>query len=122
MTIRRLILSVAVAFFASGSALAQTHLTATEAASHIGERATVCGHVASTRYASSSKSQPTFLNLDKPYPNAIFTVVIWNDDRSKFGNPEATYRDANVCVNGTISKYRGQPEVVVHEPSQIQKQ
>jgi len=44
-----------------------------EAAKHIGEKATVCGVVASARYASRSKGQPTFLNLDKPYPNQIFT-------------------------------------------------
>jgi hypothetical protein len=43
-------------------------LTAAEAKDHIGERATVCGRVASTRYAVTSRGKPTFLNLDKPYP------------------------------------------------------
>jgi hypothetical protein len=37
-----------------------------EEAQHIGENTCVCGVVASTHYASPSKSQPTFLNLDKP--------------------------------------------------------
>jgi len=44
-------------------------LTADEAAHHIGETATVCGTIASASYASHSKGQPTFLNLDKAYPN-----------------------------------------------------
>jgi hypothetical protein len=50
-------------------AVAQKKLTAAEAKDHVGETATVCGSVVSTRYASSTKGQPTFLNLDKPYPN-----------------------------------------------------
>jgi hypothetical protein len=49
-------------------AFAQHHFTAAEAHAHIGETAMVCGEVVSTRYASSTKGHPTFLNLDKPYP------------------------------------------------------
>jgi hypothetical protein len=56
--------------------LAQQKLSATETKDHIGETATVCGSVVSTRYAASTKGQPTFLNLDKPYPNPVFTVLI----------------------------------------------
>ena len=52
---------------------AQT-LTAEQAAGHIGETATVCGVVASAHYARRSQSQPTFLSLDKAYPNQVFTV------------------------------------------------
>ena len=42
-------------------------------------------YVASAHYAERSKGQPTFINLDKPYPNAPFTVLIWGSDRGKFG-------------------------------------
>ncbi len=41
------------------------------------------------------------------------------DDRSKFGTPETEYRDKNVCVTGKITSYRGTPEIVATEPSQI---
>lgn len=40
-------------------------ITAAEAKDHIGDRATVCGKVASTHDAKSSKGEPTFLNLDQ---------------------------------------------------------
>lgn len=50
-------------------------LAAPEAKGHIGERATVCGKVASTRYAATTRGKPTFLNLDQPYPNPLFTVL-----------------------------------------------
>jgi micrococcal nuclease len=83
--------------------------------------ATVCGKVVSTHYAASSRSRPTFLNLDEPYPRQIFTIVIWGSDRPKFGEPEAKYRDKSVCVTGKIKEYRGVPEVVASEPAQIRE-
>ena len=63
-------------------------ITAGEAKDHIGETRTVCGKVVSTHYASGSKGQPTFLNLDEPYPREVFTILIWGSDRAKFGTPE----------------------------------
>jgi hypothetical protein len=48
---------------------AQNTITATQARDHVGERATVCGAVVSTHYAASTHGNPTFINLDKPYPN-----------------------------------------------------
>jgi DNA/RNA endonuclease YhcR with UshA esterase domain len=101
---------------------AQKKLTASEAKTHIGETVTVCGNVVSTRYAASTKGQPTFLNLDKPYPNQIFTVLIWGSDRAKFGKPEADYQDKRICVTGKVAEYRGVPEIVAPDPQQISKE
>ena len=109
--------------FASSAAYAQNaKLTAAQAKDHVGERATVCGHVASARYADRSKGQPTFLNLDEPYPKQIFTILIWGQDRPKFGTPESKYRDADVCVTGKITSYSGTPEIEAADPSQIVSQ
>jgi hypothetical protein len=105
-----------LAFSAAGQS---NKITAHEAKDHIGEIQTVCGKVASTHFASGSKGQPTFLNLDEPYPKEIFTILIWGSDRPKFGIPESKYRDARVCVTGNIANYRGTPEIVATEPSQI---
>src|SRR2546426_4926707 len=85
-------LLLSVVTLVAGPVLAQKKLSANEAKDHIGEMATVCGSVVSTRYAASTKGQPTFLNLDKPYPNQIFTVLIWGSNRSKFGGPETDYK------------------------------
>ena len=77
-------------------ALAQKKLTAAEAKDHMGETATVCGNVVSTRYAASTEGQSTFLYLDQTYPDKIFAVVIWGSKRSKFGKfatPEVEYRE-----------------------------
>ena|ERR1700688_943366 len=98
------------------------NLSAVEAKDHIGEQATVCGKVASTRYAVTTRGKPTFLNLDKPYPNPIFTVLIWGESREKFGTPEEKYRDKQVCVTGKITEYRGVPEIVTNDPLSIEVQ
>jgi hypothetical protein len=101
---------------------AQRHITAAGAKNHIGEKATVCGKVVDTHYASRSRGEPTFLNLDERYPNQIFTIVIWGSNRGKFGDPETKYRNKQVCVTGKITSYRDVPEVTANEPGQIEAQ
>jgi len=90
-----------------------------DAVSHVGESATVCGVVASAKFASSSRAQPTFLDFDKPYPNAPFTAVIFGSDRAKFGTPETSLRGSRVCVTGQIRDYRGKAEIILGDPSQL---
>jgi len=90
---------VAIVLLAAAVAVAaqQTStITAAEAKDHVGERATVCGQVVGTHLAARSRGSPTFINLDRPYPNQIFTIVIWGSDRAKFGNPEQTYQGKQV--------------------------
>ena len=105
--------------FLAHPALAQKRISPSEAKDHVGEVATVCGDVASTHYAHSTKGQPTFLNLDRPYPNPIFTILIWGSNRGKFGTPENEFRGKRVCVTGKIMEYRGSPEIVADSPAQI---
>jgi hypothetical protein len=116
---RRKLLFALFALAAVATVAQTAHITARQAKDHVGETQTVCGKVASARYAPRSKGQPTFLNLDEPYPNQIFTILIWGENRSKFGQPESQYRDADVCVTGKITSYRGTPEIVATETSQI---
>jgi hypothetical protein len=92
--------------------------TAREAKYHIGEQATVCGKVASGRH-TGARGNPTFLDLDKAYPNQPFAVLIWGKDRAKFRNPEETYRNKNICVTGRIGSDRGEPEMIISDPTQL---
>jgi hypothetical protein len=99
-------------------AQAQT-LTSAQAKAHEGENATVCGVVASEHTATSSRGEPTFINLDRPYPNQVFTILIWGDDRQKVGKlPE---EGSKVCATGMIQEYRGAPEIVVRSSGQLSK-
>ena len=56
---------------------------------------------------------------NKPYPNQVFTVLIWGENRSKFGTPESEYKGKRVCVTGKITEYKGAPEIVASDPRQI---
>jgi len=94
-------------------------LSAKEAADHIGETASVCGTVASAKYAASTKGQPTFLNLDEAYPNQVFTALIWGVDRKAFSKPPESLSGHHICVRGTIVEYKGKAEIIVHSPDAI---
>jgi micrococcal nuclease len=94
-----------------------------DAINHIGQQATVCGNVASTHFSSRSKGQPTFINLNRPYPQQIFTILIWGSDRSKFPSaPENYYSNKRICVSGKIQQYKGAPEIVVKSANQIREE
>jgi hypothetical protein len=114
-----LLLTLCVATCRIAQAQTEHRLTAAEAKNHVGETASVCGQVASIHFAAKTKGLPTFMNLDMPYPKQIFTILIWGTDRAKFGNPESTYRDKNVCVSGKITSHRDIPEIVITTPGQI---
>jgi hypothetical protein len=96
--------------------------TTTEVKDHIGDRATVCAKVVSTHHAKSSKGEPTFLNLDEPYPKEVFTILIWGSDREKFGTTEDEYKGLRVRVTGKTTSLRDQLEVVAFERGQIEIQ
>jgi hypothetical protein len=94
-----------------------------DAINHIGQQATVCGNVSSTHFSSRGKGQPTFINLNRPYPNQIFTILIWGSDRNNFpGAPENYYRSKRICVSGKIQQYRGTPEIIVRNADQIREE
>ena len=90
---------VLVPFVASGSAATSGStgscagaVSWSSASRMIGKIATVKGPVRGTKYASSSSDSPTFLNLGRDYPSlSRFTVVIWGENRGRFGTPERTY-------------------------------
>jgi hypothetical protein len=98
---------LALILLAFGPAPQHQKLSAPEAKDHIGETATVCGKVVSTRYAGSTKGQPRFIYLDKSHPGQIFTIVIWGSNRSKFGTPETDYQAKRICATGKVAEHRG---------------
>lgn len=100
-------------------AVSGSTLTTSEAAKHVGENATVCGTVAGVHTATSSKGSPTFVNLDKTYPNQVFTILIWGSDLSKFSPAPASWGDKRVCATGKIELYHNVPEIVAREAGQI---
>lgn len=105
-----------------GLALAPTRaqsISANDAKSHIGQKSTVCGTVTGERTATRSRGEPTFINLDARYPNQIFTILIWAEDRANVGSLPADA--SHVCATGLIQEYRGIPEIVVRSAVQLSR-
>lgn len=95
-------------------------LDAFDANRHVGEVATVCGRVAGGRWLGGDDL--TFLNLERPYPDQPFTIVIpISARRALGGTPETDSRGADVCVAGRIELHRGRPQIVVHDPAQLRR-
>jgi hypothetical protein len=119
---RAIALAVCALLFAATGVGAEdpVRISAAEAAQHVGEVAEVCGRVASAAHIAAVKGQPTFLNLDRPYPDQPFNVVIWGSARSRFdAPPERAFDGKEICVTGLIETYRGKPQIVVSDPEQI---
>jgi hypothetical protein len=117
---RAIKLAVGISLAAIATAIsAEPHLLSYQDKNHLRENATVCGVVMSAKYLESKRHSPTLLDLDRAYPNQPFTIVIWGDDRAKFGTPEVGYKGKRVCVSGTLTEFRGTPEIVAKDPAQI---
>lgn len=110
---------VALAFSLWALSAGAASISLADTASHVGETATVCGLVASAKYAANSRAQPTFLDMGQPYPNQPFVAVIFGTDRAKFGEPETTLSGKRICITGQVRNYRGKPEIIVSDPSQL---
>jgi hypothetical protein len=85
---------------------------------YVGKLGTVCGKVTGTHVTKSGK---VLINFGGEYPNELFTAVIMEDDTVKFTeySPAEIPNDKKVCVRGRIVDYKGKPEIIVNEPSQV---
>ena len=82
-----------------------------------GKKKEVCGTVVSAYF---SKNKHTFLNLDKSFPNQVFSVTIWNSNLHNFAyQPHIELKDKKVCVRGKISENKGIPTMNVENDKAI---
>ncbi len=101
------------------SAISQT-ISAGEIKNNAGKIVTVSGKVADAAYLQSAFNQPTLLNMDKPYPNQVFTVVISGENRKAFGyKPEEVLLGKDISVTGKVTLYFGKPQIEVVKPDQL---
>ena len=107
--------------FATAGVKVDQTLTGDEALEHLGETNTVCGLIASTKYAEGAPGNPTYLNFDCPYPHQSCSVVIAEARRARFKvAPETAFWGKWVCVTGVITMdYRGKAQIAVSDPAQI---
>ena len=89
-----------------------------DAGDYIGQTKIVEGTIVGTfKY---TQGNVIFLNFHDPY-QGYFTSIIWSSDWDNFPfAPEVYYEGEEVRVTGEIIEYKGTPEIVVRDPSQIE--
>jgi DNA/RNA endonuclease YhcR with UshA esterase domain len=88
--------------------------TDSQAASHVGETATVEG-VATATHVSTKGTE--FINFGDRYPNEDFTAVIFAENAPQIDVSE--YPGKKLDVTGKIQLYQGKPEIIVRSPDQL---
>jgi DNA/RNA endonuclease YhcR with UshA esterase domain len=97
------------------SAQTERVYSASDAAKHVGENATVSDRVDGVHQSGKGN---IFLNMGGKYPNQAFTAYIPSNNAGEFPNYQR-YDGKTVAVSGKITLYRGKPEIIVTSPSQV---
>lgn len=82
---------------------------------YIGETATICDSVFTTRALGSL----IFLNLGVTLSKQLLTDVIYKANLEKLNEPEKTYLNKKICVTGKLVLYNDKPQIVLNEAKQI---
>lgn len=81
------------------------------------KKVTVCGTVVSTH---KSKKGHVFINLDKSFPNQIFSITIWESSSVNFSySPESFLTGKKVCVTGKVVDYKGTASMYIESEKHV---
>lgn len=99
--------------------LPRGHFNTTQAARHMGsgKEVIVCGTVVGSRTARSGN---VWLNLDRQYPNQVFSVYIKKEHLINFSyDPEKSLNGEVICVKARISDLSGTPTMRIEREKQL---
>lgn len=92
-----------------------------QAKDNIGKNCTVCGKAVSIKFVQNNKSNPTYINFDKAFPDQVFTIVINETVRKQLGYiPEEVLSERTICVSGKIAQYKGIPQIYLNKPEDLE--
>ncbi len=81
------------------------------------KKVSVTGTVVAGR---KSKNGHLFINLDKNYPNQIFTVAIWKKNISNFDyNPLVKWEGKQITLKGKVSDFDGTPTMIIEKKNAV---
>jgi endonuclease G len=99
--------------------LPANHFNTTQAKRYMGrgDKVSVCGTVAGSR---TSRNGNVLLNLDKQYPNQVFTVFIRKENLVNFSyDPEEVFKGKTVCATGEVINLGGKAAMFIEREEQI---
>lgn len=78
----------------------------------------ICGTVVSTH---KSKKGHVFINLDKTFPNQVFSVTVWKSNVVNFSyEPEVFLLNKKACFKGVVKDYQGTPSIYLDNDKKIE--
>ena len=115
---KKVILVFALIF--SLNCLAQDTITTAKVKEYMDKEVCVLGKVVSFKLASEGKNT-NYINIDKPYPENIFTVVISNFYLEKLNIKIEDLKDKEIYIKGKISIYKNDPKQIpqIYNPTSI---
>ena len=90
-------------------------ITPAEAAKHVGEEVVVQGTI---DQIATTVNLTTHINFGGRYPNHVFTATILKAKQGLFTRVK-TLEGTVAQVQGVVKLYRGKPEIMLNEPSQL---
>ena len=97
--------------FATFKSCSQDTIQSHEAKNYIDQWVCVTGKVASIKLASEGKIT-NYINIDKPYPNAVFTIVMTNEYLETLKFKLEDLKDKIIFVYGKITTYKNDPKQI----------
>jgi len=85
-----------------------------------GEEVEVCKKPDQIVHLQHFSGAPYFLNYGNRWPENYLTIVIWERDISDLEiNPYRYFQGEKFCMKGKITKYNGNPQLVIRDISQL---
>jgi endonuclease G, mitochondrial len=82
------------------------------------ENIRVCGTVVSTKLSSKGN---IFINLDKKFPNQVFSISIFKDNVANFSyQPEKFLMGKTICITGKVTNFNGTASVSITDEKAIE--
>lgn len=91
-----------------------------QAKRHMGnnKKITVIGKVVG---ASTTRNGHLFFNLDKNYPNQIFTVAVWKQNIVNFSyNPIEEWEGKEITITGKVADFDGIPTMIIEKENAVE--
>ena len=99
---------------------AQDTITTAKVKDYMDKEVCVVGKVVSFKLAAEGKNT-NYLNIDKPYPESVFTVVISNYHLEKLNVKIEDLKDTTSYIKGKITTYKNDPKQIpqIYNPISI---
>lgn len=99
--------------------LPKGHYNTVTAVNQLGNHISICGEVVGSRY---SRKGHLWLNLDRQFPNQVFSIFIKKEDLVNFPYDLKTYVDhGKFCFRGEVKKFSDVPHINIKHEGELRK-